>query len=60
MCDFSLIQLNGENKIIFVTVVNNRYQSGNPSKKCPLANSKTKNNRIIVRWRSSLKDQMRS
>ena len=26
----------------------------------PLANSKTKNNHIIVRWRSSLKDLIRS
>ena len=28
-------------------------------KTCPLANSKMKNNHIIVRWRSSIKDLLR-
>ena len=34
-------------------------QSGNPSKTRPLT-KKQKNNHITVRWRSSLKEKMRS
>ena len=35
------------------------YSQGIHPKIRPLANSKTKNNHIIVRWRSSLKDLIR-
>ena len=40
--------------------IRHEYDSqGIHPKTCPLANSKMKNNHIIVRWRSSIKDLLR-
>ena len=44
----------------YESLITLKFSQGIHPKTRPLANSKSKNNHIIVRWRSSLKDPMRS